>query len=46
MALVVVDEGSMAGDELCTHIYEQAMNYRVKVIFMADPAQLHSSGGS
>lgn len=42
--LVVVDEGSMVSPELCTHVYEQALNYNVKVIFMADPAQLPPVG--
>lgn len=42
--LVVVDESSMANQEVFNHILEQAYNYSVKVIFMGDPAQLPPVG--
>jgi len=38
--VIVVDEGSMVGDNLFNHIGQAASTYGVQIIFMGDPAQL------
>lgn len=39
--VIVIDEASMVGTRLMDHIYDRAMKYGVKVVFMGDPNQLN-----
>jgi len=42
--VVVIDEGSMVGQNLFKHIEDAARNFHIKIIFMGDPAQLPPVG--